>query len=145
AEVQKTGNKRLIGFSYFHLGNRLLWFGHLDEAEEAVNAAIHIAEQTGNTPLLARCMTFLAFICRRRGSVEDVRNVVTRAQSVPEARNSPFIKGHRAWIAWRDGNLVEAQAYGRASLEDSQGQQRSNPFQWIGLWPLIGIALTQEK
>jgi hypothetical protein len=144
-EVQKTGNKRLIGFSQFSLANLLLLSDHLAEAEEMLYAAINTAEQIGNTTLLTRGLTFLPFLFRRRGSVEDVRSVVTRALTVPEARNSPFIKGHRAWIAWREGNLVEAQAYGEASLEDSQGQQRNNPFHWIGLWPLIGIALAQEK
>lgn len=34
---------------------------------------------------------------------------------------------------------------GRASLEDRQRQQRANSFLWAGLWPLIGVALAQEK
>lgn len=110
-----------------------------------MRAAINIAEQVGNTRLLTRCLMFLPFIFRQRGLVEDVRDAVTRALAMPEARNITIIKGHRAWIAWRDGNLVEAEAYGRASLEDRQGQRRANAFQWGGLWPLMGVALAQEK
>lgn len=145
AAVLQTGNTSLIGFAHFVLGNRLLWSGHLDEAEDEMRAAMHVAEQVGNTRLLARCLMFLPFIFRQRGLVEDVRDVVTRALAVPEAKNIAIIKGHRAWIAWRDGNLVEAEACGRASLEDRQSQQRANSFLWAGLWPLIGVALAQKK
>jgi len=145
AALLQTGNTSLIGFAHFVLGNRLLWSGHPDEAEEEMRAAMNAAEQVGNTRLLARCLMFLPFIFRQRGMVEDVRGVVTRALAMPEARNIAIIKGHRAWIAWRDGNLVEAETYGRASLEGRQRQQRANAFLWAGLWPLIGAALAQEK
>jgi DNA-binding SARP family transcriptional activator len=145
AEAQQTGNTSLIGFAHFVLGNRLLWLGHIDEAEEEMRAAMNVAERTGNTRLLTRCLMFLPFVFRQRGLVEDVRGVVTRALAMPEARNIPIIKGHRAWVAWRDGNLVETEFYGRASLESRQDQQRTNGFQWAGIWPLIGAALTQEK
>src|SRR5436309_626807 len=141
----QTGNTSLIGFAHFVLGNRLLWSGHLDEAEEEMRAAMNAAEQVGNTRLLARCLMFLPFIFRQRGMVEDVRGVVTRALAMPEARNIAIIKGHRAWIAWRDGNLIEAEDYGRASLEERQPQRIVNPFQWIGVWPLIGVALVKER
>ena len=145
AALLQTGNTSLIGFAHFVLGNRLLWSGHLDEAEEEMRAALNIAEQVGNTRLLTRCLMFLPFIFRRRGQLEEVRGIINRALAVPEARNIAIIKGHQAWIAWRDGNLVETEVYGRASLEDRQGQQRTNAFRWIGLWPLIGVALVQEK
>jgi hypothetical protein len=41
--------------------------------------------------------------------------------------------------------MVEAEAYGRASVGHGQGQQRVNSFQWVGLWPVIGVVLAQEK
>jgi hypothetical protein len=145
AEIEQTGNTSLIGFAHFVLGNRLLWAGHLDEAEVELRTAINIAEQVGNTRLLTRCLMFLPCIFRQRGLVEEVRNVVTRALAMPEARNIAIIKGHRAWVAWRDGNLAEAELYGRASLENRKGQRRVNAFLWVGIWPLIGIALAQEK
>ena len=145
AEVQQTGNPSLIGFAHFVLGNRLLWSGQLAEAEAEMRAAIRIAEQIGNTRLLARCLMFLPFIFRRSGQVEAVRETVTQALALPEARNIPLIKGHRAWLAWRDGHLDEAESYGLASLEDRQRQERTNAFLWAGLWPLIGVSLAQEK
>ncbi|HEX4714610.1 MAG TPA: BTAD domain-containing putative transcriptional regulator [Ktedonobacteraceae bacterium] len=146
AAVQRTGNKVLIGFSHFSLANHLSWAGQLGEAEQEMQAAIALAEQTGNTRLLARCLTFLPCVFRQRGQVEQVRSVVARALTVPEARYTALIKGHQAWIAWREGKLTEAEAFGRASVEEGEHQQMGvNPFQWVGLWPLIGGALAQEQ
>ncbi len=145
ATVLPTGNKDLIGFAHFVLGNGLLFSNYLEEAEEQMQMAIALAEQIGSTPLLVRSLTFLTIILRRGGKLEDVRKVVTRAITIPEARSSALIKGNQAWIAWRDGNLIEAEFYGRAALEDGQEQQRANTFRWIGLWPLIGVMLRQEK
>jgi len=143
--IQQTGNKSQVGYAHFALGNCLLWPGHLDEAEEQLRTAISVGEQVGDVTLLVRCLTFLPFIFRRRGQVEEVRSIITRALTMSEARNISIITGHRAWVAWRDGNMVEAEAYGRASLVDRQHQQRVNALQWVGLWPLIGVMLAQEK
>lgn len=97
AEVQQTDNTSLIGFAHFVLGNRLLWSGRLDEAEEEMHAAMLAAEQVGNTTLFARSLTFLPFIFRHCGQVEKVRSIIARALTVPEARNINIITGHRAW------------------------------------------------
>ncbi len=145
AAIQQTGNKSLLGFAHFALGNCLLWSGNLDEAEEHMRAALRVGEQVGNVTVLLRCLTFLPFIFRRRGQVEQVRSIITRALALPEARNISIITGHRAWLAWRDGNMVEAEAYGRASLEERHRQQPVNLFHWASLWPLIGVVLAQEK
>jgi tetratricopeptide (TPR) repeat protein len=142
AAVRQTGNKDQLGFPRFALGVCLLWSGHLNEAEEHLSAAMSAGEQTGNAALLGRSLTFLPFIFRLRGQVEQVRSLITHALAVPAARKNSIITGHRAWIAWRDGDLAEAEAYGRASLE---GRQDVSLFHWTSLWPLIGVMLTQEK
>jgi len=145
AAVQQTGNQGLIGFAHFILGVRLFLTDQLDEAEEELRAAITIAEQIGYTTLLVRGLTFLPFLFRRRGQVEAVREVITRALAVPEARNIPIIKGHQAWVAWRDGKFDEAETYGRASFEEKQAGQNANSFRWAGIWPFIGVALMQKR
>ena len=145
ATIQQTGNKWWVGFAHFSLGVCLLWSDHLDEAEEKLRAALRIGEQIGSATLLSRCMTFLPFIFRRRGQVEQVRTIITRALEESKGRKNSILTGHRAWLAWRDGNMVEAEVYGRASIEESQPEQSANLFLWVGLWPLIGVALDQEK
>ncbi len=142
APALQAGNKDQVGFPHFALGICLLWSGHLDEAEEHLSAALSAGEQTGNVALLGRSLTFLPFIFRLRGQVEEVRSITTRALAVPAARKNSIITGQRAWVAWRDGAMAEAEAYGQASLE---GRQDFSLFHWAGLWPLIGVALTQEK
>lgn len=145
-DLLSTGNQSLIGFAHFVLGNRLLWANQLDEAEKEMCTAVQIAEQIGNTTLLTRCLTFLPFIYRRRGQVERVRSILTRAQDMGATQHNSLLTGHRAWIAWHDGNLTEVERHGRASLEERQPQRMGvNPFQWVGLWPLIAVTLAQEK
>ena len=144
AALEQTGNKDLIGFAHFVLGNGLLLANQLEEAEEQMHMALRLAREIGSTPLLMRSLTFLSIILRRGGQVAAMREVLSNA----EARGSAIIKGHRAWIAWRDGNLAEAETYGQASLEDEkdgQGRQRDNAFRWTGVWPVMGVMLTQGK
>jgi len=83
AVVQPIGDRNLIGFAQFALGDCLLWSGHLDEAEEQLCAAMRMAEQIGDALLLARCLTFLPFIFRQHGQVEEVRQMIAGAQQEP--------------------------------------------------------------
>jgi hypothetical protein len=142
AATLQAGYEDQAGFPHFALGVCLLWSGHLDEAEEHLRAAMNAGEQTGNAALLGRSLTFLPFVFRLRGQVEQMRSIITRALAVPAARKNSIVTGHRVWVAWRDGAMAEAEAYGRASLE---GGQDVSLFHWAGLWPLIGVMLTQEK
>ncbi|MDQ2715571.1 MAG: AAA family ATPase [Chloroflexota bacterium] len=145
ATVQQTGNKSKLGILHLTFGTTLLWSGYLDEAEEQLGKALQVAEQLDLAWLHMRCLTFLPFISRKRGQVEQVRNLITRTLAKSEGRKNGILMGHRAWLAWREGNLVEAKAYSRAALEESQAQQDSDIFRWVGIWPLLGMALAQER
>ncbi len=144
AAIQQTGIKGQIGFAHLALGICLLWSGHLDEAEEHLCAALRVGEQVGSATLLARSLTFLLFIYRQRGQVDDVRRTITSLMVVPAMRENSMITGHQAWVAWRDGDRGMVEMYGRTLLEERQHLQQSNSFYWAGLWPLIGVALAQE-
>ncbi len=145
AVIQQTEDRNSIGFAHLTLGGSLLWSGHIDEAATHLHEAMRVGEQVGDATLCARCLTFLPFIYRQYGEVEEVRKIVTRALVVPETRKNPVITGHRAWLAWRDDDRSLAESYGRSLLEDRQHQQQVNSFYWTGLWPLIGVVLAQEK
>src|SRR5260221_13039638 len=99
-----------------------------------MRAGLSIGEQVGDVTVLVRCLTFLPFIYRLRGQVEMVRSVITRALTVLEARDISIITGHRAWVAWRDGDMVEAEAYGRATLQDMRRKPPVKAVLWMGLW-----------
>jgi DNA-binding SARP family transcriptional activator len=144
ATIQQTGNRSKIGTFHFTFGIVLLCLGHPGEAEEQLESALHVGEQLGLVWLQIRSLTFLPFIYRKRGQVEQVRSLLTRAQEKSEGRKNSILSGHRAWIAWRDGKLIEAEAYGRASLEEDQAAADINIFRWVGIWPLLGVALVRE-
>jgi hypothetical protein len=65
---------------------------------------------------------------------------------ISATRNNAILAGHHAWLAWRAGNLSEAEIYGRTAVEAKPGQRSEGaPFLWVGLWPLIGVALAQAQ
>ncbi|MDQ6662012.1 MAG: hypothetical protein M3Z24_13745, partial [Chloroflexota bacterium] len=142
----ETGNPHLIGTARFGFGYCLLLSGNLDQAEEQLRAAMMVGEQVGDAELAARCrLHFLPFVFRRRGQVEEVRNSIACALAQGERRYTGVIAANRAWVAWRDGNREEAETYAQAALEVWQHQHPVYEFQWTGLWPLIGIALTEAR
>jgi DNA-binding SARP family transcriptional activator len=143
--VQQTENTSLVGFARFGLGRTLFLSGHLDEAEEQMRAAMNVGEEMGHAFLLERCLSFLPFIFRQRGQVEEVRRVITRALTVPGMKLTSLLLAHRAWLARRDGEMDKAEEYSRAALEEWQHQRQVNPHQWAALWPLIGVLLVQQR
>ncbi len=50
-----------------------------------------------------------------------------------------------AWLAVRQGYLVEGERLGQAALEIWRTYAMPYPFYWQALWPLIGAALTQDR
>lgn len=143
--VLEAGLLDLIGFVRFGFGVCLLWSSNLEQAEEQLHLALTLAEQIGDIELRARCLAFLPFVPRYRGQVEEVRRAVSRAWMVHERRYDEVIIGHRAWVQWRDGNLVEAERDGLAALEVWGRQHHIYAFQWSALWPLIGVALAKDQ
>jgi tetratricopeptide (TPR) repeat protein len=149
---QEADNPRDIAWAKFLLGFGHLWRGEFDQAEEQMQAALAIAERTGDTVHLARCLTYLTILYRKRSQVEEARHYVSRSLSAATAAQTLEIvataKANLAWIAWREENLPEAEVKGRAALDLWQQlpvSQAIYPFQWTALWPLIGVALEQES
>jgi DNA-binding SARP family transcriptional activator/tetratricopeptide (TPR) repeat protein len=144
--ARQRGEKSQIGGVQFSLGVALLWAGELDEAEEHLREALRMGEEIGRAWLRARSLTFLPFVFRMRGQEELVREMLERAQTMGVINNNGMLLGHRAWIAWREGDLDEAEAYGKRSLDEKNRQRMElNSFQWVGRWPLIGVALSRGK
>jgi len=142
----ETGDPHLIGATRFVLGYCLFLSGQFDQADEELRAALTAGEQVGDAELVARCrLHFLPLVFRRRGQVEAVRSVVADALAQGERRYAGVLTAQRAWVAWRDGKREEAETAGRAAVEEWQRQRPIYPFQWTGLWPLIGLAATSGQ
>ncbi len=149
AAYQKSGNLIKIGWAQYNLGFYYLWLGDLDEAEAQMQAALAMAEQTGDVMAQSHCLTFLAIAKRKRGQVEETRRSSERSLQMATATQRPEYIGtaraNLAWVAWRAGKLSEAQVLGRAALELWQQTPLVYPFQWTALCPLIGVALAQDQ
>ena len=145
---QELNNPSFIALSRFMLGFSLLWRDELAEAQDALQSSLSLAERTGDVVLQARCLSFLTILSRRRGQVEDVRRYITPSLATATAAGvSQCIgtaHGNLAWVAWREGDLSEAEANGQAALETWK-QYPNFMFQWTALWPLTGIALARQE
>ena len=133
----------------FALGFNLLWHGDLAEAEAELRVALAMAEQIGDMSLQARCLAYLAVVHRRQGHDAEVETYARRELAVAESAGMLDYLGagqaNLAWLAVRQGYLVEAERLGQAALETWRTYAMPYPFYWQALWPLIGVALAQDR
>jgi DNA-binding SARP family transcriptional activator len=147
---QESGTLSDIAWCKFGVGYILLWQGDLDGAEEQMLAALELLQRTGDVMYQSRCLTYLTINYRQRSQVEKVKDYISRSLAMATAAHMPenvgVAKANLAWVAWREGNLAEAEAQGRAALKLwEQLALHVYPFHWVALWPLIGIALAQDQ
>ncbi len=142
-------NETSIAWAQFTMGFVYLWHGDLDMAQEQLQAVQVKSEQIGDVTLQSRNLTYLTVLSRKRGLVDETRRLSVEAQAVATALQLPeyiaMAKANLAWVAWREGNLLEAQTNGLAALELWWPLQVIYMFQWAALWPLIGVALAQDR
>ncbi|MFB0537017.1 MAG: BTAD domain-containing putative transcriptional regulator [Anaerolineae bacterium] len=131
----------------FILGFAYLWCGKRAEAEEHLRASLEMAERIGGMPWRCRCLTHLTEIGREHGQTEGIRDYVSRSLEAALALQMPEYIGaaraNLAWLAWHEGDLSQVQENGQSAL--ASWQQTAYPFQWLALWPLIGVALVQDQ
>jgi eukaryotic-like serine/threonine-protein kinase len=146
--VKEADDGNALPAAHFQYGFALLWANDLDEAERAISAALTLAERTGDISLEARCLTYLTVIARKRRQIERVRAFAD--QSLRVATNSQMpdyvgaAHGNLAWAAWRLGDSSAAHDHGQEALHAWRQLPAGYMFEWIGRWPLIGVALEQE-
>ena len=146
-EADDLGVKAL---SQFILGFSYLWHGDWDEAEEPMQIGLRLAERTGDVVLQSRCLTYLTVLYRKRGQVDQVRDHVPRCLDAAAAAQMPEYTAtawaNLAWVAWREGNLTEAEALGREALGLVEQLSPSLAFyQWSALWPLLGVSAVRNR
>jgi tetratricopeptide (TPR) repeat protein len=149
---QESENPSEIAWARFVLGFSQLWCGKLDAAEKQMQAALALAEQTGDVVHQSRCLTYLTILCRKRGRLEKARQYASRSLAAATTGEmdeyTGTAKANLAWVAWREGDLAQAEANGRAALELWQqlpAGHSSCAFQWTAIWPLVGVALAHNR
>lgn len=147
AASQESEDSNAIATAQFELGFGYLWHDELDRAEEQFQTALPLAERTGNRLLQGRCLTYLTIVYRKRGELENVGRYASQALAIATAimmtEYISMARGNMAWVAWREGNMAEAQKHGQAALETFDPGEE--PFMWTALWPLIGVAIVQDN
>jgi len=148
AAAEETGEPFHVATAQFNLGFSLLWHGDLDEADNTFHQALGFAERAGDVTLQARCLTYLLILYRRRGLVEEVRSYIKRTLAAAEAGGMleyiAVARANQAWLAWRQGDLGEAEREGSAALEELGSLPIPYPFHWLALWPLLAAALARK-
>ena len=149
AAYSREGNPVQISWALGNLGFYYLWHNDLDEAETELQKALSMAERTGDVTVQSHSLTYLTLVMRKRGQLEAIRQVIPQALAhATEAQMPEHIgtaKANLAWVAWREKRYNEAQAHGRAALEQWQQTPQVYPFYWTALWPLLGVALEQGQ
>jgi DNA-binding SARP family transcriptional activator/predicted DCC family thiol-disulfide oxidoreductase YuxK len=148
-ELEDVGE---IAWARFVLGFSQLWHGDLDEAEKQMQAALELAEQTGDVVHQSRCLTYLTILYRKRGQLDQARGYAFRSLAAAKAgRMLEYIgtaQANLAWVAWREGDLARTESGGQAALKLWQqlpAGHASCAFQWTALWPLVAVAAAQDR
>jgi DNA-binding SARP family transcriptional activator len=141
--VRTTGDLNRIAGAEFNLGFSNIWCDKLEDGRRWVTSALGAAEQSGNLPVINRCLAYLAILCRLEGKHADVEALLARGLAeATEIGNLVYIgvaRANLAWLSYLAGNTEEAERDARAALQ--AWSNRAYPFHWLALWPLLGIAL----
>jgi DNA-binding SARP family transcriptional activator len=149
SEIRNTGDLWFVAMDEYMLGWLLLLRGEYDEAEGHLRDALALSERIEYPLVRAYALTWLNVLYRKRGQVEKAEANAARALEVGRAARMPeqvaMAQANLAWIAWRKGDLAEAEAQGLAALDSWQRGQFVYAFHWTARWPLLAIALTQDR
>jgi DNA-binding SARP family transcriptional activator len=145
--LKEAGDTDGLPAAHFQVGFGLLWADELATAEEEIGTALALAERTGDISLQGRCLTYLTVIARKQEQSERVRDYAERSLNVAIAAQMPDYSGaahgNLAWLAWRNGELTVGRSHGQKALKAWQQLPTPYTFEWIGRWPMIGIALAE--
>jgi tetratricopeptide (TPR) repeat protein len=148
SEAEKTGDLSLVVNDQFLLGWVLVLRGEFDEAEEQLRAALALGDQIEYALVRTYALTWLTVLHRRRGQVDAAERYASRALAGAPASRIPeqtaMAQAGLAWVAWRKGNLAEAEKLGRAALDSWRQGQFVYAFHWTARWPLLAVALARD-
>ena len=145
ATVEATGNLPMISSWRFTLGFVLLFAGRVDEAERCLSSSLELALATGDTTRRVRALCYLALGHRLRADVRRTEETAREALAAAlEARMRLYAaqaQAQLAWVAYRERRRAEVrECVDRAwSTWEAAGRSRP-PFQWMMLWPALGLA-----
>ena len=116
------------------------------EAEQHLQAGLRIVERVGDLVTEFRCLTYLVVVSRRKGDLVAVRQMLPRLiKATTDGQAKEYFTvatAATAWLAWREGQLVEARKIAQEAYDSWQAiLPMLYPFQWQALWLLIATTL----
>ena len=149
AACQEARNPFHIALSHLALGWCYLLRGEPLDAERDLQAMLALTERTGDVHNRVYALTWLTVVRRMRGQVDAVRDYAARTLEAATTAHMPeqvaLAQANQAWVAWREGNLAEAEELGQAAIRSWQRSQWAYAFQWTALWPLLVVALEKDR
>ena len=149
AATPKAGDRFWIEFAHYLVGWLLVLRDEFEEAEEVLQTALALTEQTRNLWIETYVLNWLAALWRKRCQVRKARHYASRglntARTVHHPEQVGLSQGHLAWVAWREGNQAEAGDLGQAARRSWQRSQWVYAFHWTALWPLLAMALEGDR
>jgi DNA-binding SARP family transcriptional activator len=145
--AQQVDDQLLQAEKQFSYGFYLLWHGNLVMGIEHLAAALQRAEELSVISLQNRCLTYLTIAHRLQGDRVRTRHYHERNQRVAQIEQRPMYLGttlaNQAWLHWCNKEWEQTIQDGQAALQ--YWQTLIYPMQWLARWPLLAVALHQER
>jgi predicted ATPase/DNA-binding CsgD family transcriptional regulator len=147
--ANESGGFLQIALGHIRVGITYLASEQWQSAESEFLAGLASSDRVGNALTQTICATFLTTLCRRRGEVEAAQRWATLTlKTAGEAGIDLYLaaaKANLSWVAWRARNWRQAAALAEEALSIWQRVSPKYPLQWQAQWPLLGIALRQNR
>ncbi|MEJ2304951.1 MAG: AAA family ATPase [Anaerolineales bacterium] len=147
SSAQETDEPAALAYAKFGLGFSLLWAGDLKAAVGLIKDSLHMAEEIGVAMTQCLSLSYLTYCLRLQGDVEGVRINAGRALEIARQLGIPAYiaaaHSNRAWLAWRENKLEEAER--RAEKALTIWGQYPHPFKWSAYWILCDVQLGQME
>ncbi|HEX5938413.1 MAG TPA: hypothetical protein VFZ75_12130, partial [Actinomycetota bacterium] len=143
--AERLGDDMRVAWSRFELGFALVWAGRPDEATDVLHATKLEADRMGDVVLRSRSLMYRLVAHRRRGDPTAVERAIdpvieaARAASLPEYEAMAI--ANRSWVHGRNGRDSDAATDARAAVDLLRSLPIHYPFEWMALWPLLGVEL----
>ncbi len=116
-------------------------------ARRRLQEALAGAERTGETMLRARVLAYQCFNERRAGDTAAVQDLLPASLAAATKLRMPeyvgAVHGHRAWLAWREGDVARCEREAAAALSVWREGQ---PYflHWCARLPRLAAALARD-
>jgi predicted ATPase len=148
----KSENPRITNIARFAVGFCSLWQGDSAEAKAQLQLVLQLAVQIGDLERQVLSLTYLAIACRRLEQIEQAADYANQGMIAATAAKIPnyqaIAQANLAWVAWRATDWEQAQQHAERALQiwqDLKQHAYVSPLLWLALWPLLGLALKQDR